>query len=490
MQQHVTRTLGYVRVSGQEQETVGTSLEAQEARIKAYCSANGYPVPTIYREAESAAAESYESRKEVQKLYQTIRPGDLIIVDTRDRWSRDPIFFMQSTDEIHKKKGATFFSLQDRFNPEDRISNWVRAAISEEERRTIKRRTVGTRKNLRARGEYVEGLPPLGYTRAEKKGYKRADRILHIDQPRAELVKALFSRCLKGESIASMVEWLQETQTWRAWDKKTVGTILHSRVYMGETLTDAIKNGGVWVKAHDPIIDPATFAKVQEALAKRRKTPANFRAGAKTTDWVLRSFAKCKCGARMSARYGQTKRYYTCYRKITDKTACDAAGCEQEATDKVVSGMILARILELANELNMPRSAPKEQAAPDFAGQRKRLQDRRSRFQEMYADGNMTSQELTAKLKELDAAMLKVDATQADYLEHHKAQDPARLERLRTDVASLAKVWAGTTGAERREALQRLADGVRLELSETGPTAVITWKPIERLTTEVSRVHP
>ncbi|MGA8097514.1 MAG: recombinase family protein [Candidatus Cybelea sp.] len=49
------KTVAYVRVSTQDQAAEGVSLDAQEARIGAYCAAMGWPVSEVIRDAGESA---------------------------------------------------------------------------------------------------------------------------------------------------------------------------------------------------------------------------------------------------------------------------------------------------------------------------------------------------------------------------------------------------------------------------------------------------
>ena len=47
----IQRAIGYVRVSTADQATEGVSIDAQTARIRAWCDANGYALAETFTDA-------------------------------------------------------------------------------------------------------------------------------------------------------------------------------------------------------------------------------------------------------------------------------------------------------------------------------------------------------------------------------------------------------------------------------------------------------
>jgi hypothetical protein len=100
------RALGYARVSSVAQ-TLGSSLEDQQAAIRAHAARLGIGAVTMYVEAESAGHEAVERRHQMQALMREVRRGDLVICDKLDRWSRDPAFAHTSIRDILRRAYGT-----------------------------------------------------------------------------------------------------------------------------------------------------------------------------------------------------------------------------------------------------------------------------------------------------------------------------------------------------------------------------------------------
>lgn len=64
------RTVAYVRVSTEDQATTGVSLDAQEARIAAYCTAMGWGVSEVVRDAGESAKSRFSQCAQSQARLQ------------------------------------------------------------------------------------------------------------------------------------------------------------------------------------------------------------------------------------------------------------------------------------------------------------------------------------------------------------------------------------------------------------------------------------
>ena len=64
--------IGYIRVSTEKQANEGVSLEAQEARINAWCVANGYELVQVYVDA-GISGKKMDNRPELLKARAAIK---------------------------------------------------------------------------------------------------------------------------------------------------------------------------------------------------------------------------------------------------------------------------------------------------------------------------------------------------------------------------------------------------------------------------------
>ena len=471
------RILGYARVSS-ELQGQGSSLRDQQATIAAYAKAQRHPAPTFYVESESAIHEKNERRERIRALMADVRPGDLVLCDKIDRWSRDPEFTYRSLREI-LAAGASFYAVGDQCDPStpegDTMLNF-RVLFAKEEHKRIKARMVGTRKLLRDQGYYTEGLPPFGYRRALPKGHKGVEKnVLVVEPTEAEIVRRAYRLCIAGRSMTKICASLGIA-------RDRVFASLRSRTYLGE-----IKNSrGEWIKGkHEAIVDADTFTKAQAALSGRKNAGAS--QVSETSTWILRDVARCgHCGAKMTSAYaglpGATRRYYyRCFKRCRAKgpRASSGAYIPVRPLETGAEPLILERLEELREELGREPARPAAKTPrTDFTERRARLQRRREKYLEAFADELMSRAELRAAMAKLDASLLQLEG------EEHAAKRPNPLgeEKVRRsvlrEVGMIRKAWGRATPEARRKIVGHLVEVANIV---AGKPCEFVWRSAEEL---------
>jgi site-specific DNA recombinase len=465
----VQRVLGYCRVSGAEQGRTGTSLQGQREEIEQHCRLAGLPKPTFYVEVESAAAEKLAQRRVLGRLMSEARAGDLVIVSKQDRWSRDTLFYLKSVHEL-TERGCGFFSIAERFDPatpEGRFAATVMAAVAEHERARIYERTVGRRRQLRDQGCYIEGLPPIGY--------RRENRKLVVEPAEVPMVAFIFERCVEGESLSAIaaecrLRWPERS----SWDKTTVHDLLRNRHLLGEVRTTDDR----WQPSHPPIVDRATFARAARALESRRVGGRRHQWGSRTDAWLLRGLLRCKaCGRRIGAAYSPNADYYACGGRIRRK-GCTAPYARVTVTDDVVAALVLRHLAGLRDELAV---APAETiASVDYRPARARLERKRERLVDLAADGTITRAELAKRLDAITAELARIDEREADSALLARATSKNARAVLLADLRALKRAWRRAPVQQQRRIVEQLVEAIDLDAG----TPRITWKPLAQLLTK------
>ena len=468
----IRRLLGYARVSSQEQAQ-GSSLQDQQNAITSYAKARGLGITRFYVEAESAVHEKIERREQMRTLMAEVRGGDLVLCDKLDRWSRDPEFTYGSVRKI-LAAGASFYAVADRCDPstsEGDTALGFRILFAREEHKRIKERMVGTRKLLRDRGYFVEGLPPIGYVRPHPRGHKGVEKnILAVDPKGADLVRKAFRLCVRGRSMSQIAKELELTVD-------RVHDALGNRLYVGE-----IQNSqGVWIRAkHEPIIDADLYTKARDGIASRTHAGRIPRVNSETSTWMLRDVARCgRCGAKMSAAYaGPTEArryYYRCHAK------CTSHYVPVRAVETEAEPMIVSRLEEL-REAIAKGPEPVRVAVVDYTEKRERLQRRRDKYLEAFADEHMSRDALRVKMAKLDVEQLRIDADEG------AARKPAALadKTVRRDVlrslTAIQGAWKKAPLEIRRNLVKRIASAVKLA---AGAPPKFVWRSLEDLAQDV-----
>jgi len=140
--------LGYARVSTGDQDAA-----LQQDALKA---------ASCYRIFTDTASGSLESRPELTKVLDQLRPGDTLVVWRLDRLGRSIRHLIDQLADL-KERGIGFRSLQEAIDTTSsggRLVFHVFAALAEFERDLIRERTNAGLQAARARGR-VGGRPPL-----------------------------------------------------------------------------------------------------------------------------------------------------------------------------------------------------------------------------------------------------------------------------------------------------------------------------------------
>lgn len=472
------RAFGYCRVSGSEQGQHGTSLEAQQEEIRRYCQARGFSPPELFVEVESGARKRLERRVELARLTAELRAGDVVIVTRLDRWSRDIVHAVESIRELDAR-GVRWLSIGeaiDASTPHGKTTLGLIAWAAEYEHQRIRERMVGSRKALRDLGQYVEGPAPVGYQRGP-------GRKLEVVPAEAEIIRELFRRCARGESLREVARSLAaEYDFRRTW--QPLHRMLRNRVYLGEVKTSR----GEWIPSHVPIISARQWQRAQEGLARRKlggRAPSD---EALTATWLFRGIAVCAlCGRRIGGVYGERTGnqpgpylgYYACRGKL-DRAGCTARNMRVDGIDEAAASAVLDRLGELREELATPpaKAAPAASRESAIASQRRRLEQRRERLLDLAESGDIGRDVLRHRLERIAAELAAVEAAEAAAAARQAVRSPKVRREMLRDVAAIERAWARATVAWRRDIVVRLAE--RIELEHGKPPA-FAWRPVEAL---------
>lgn len=156
--------IGYARVSTDEQAASGLSIEAQRARIRAYCEARGWTLADVVIDAGfSASTLERPGMAKVRKLMAE-RLVDGVVSLKLDRLTRS----VRDLHQLLKASADTGVALVsvtenlDTSSAAGRLMVTMLGAMAEWEREVIAERTVSALAAKRARGERVSRFPELG----------------------------------------------------------------------------------------------------------------------------------------------------------------------------------------------------------------------------------------------------------------------------------------------------------------------------------------
>jgi DNA invertase Pin-like site-specific DNA recombinase len=158
------KAFGYVRVSTAGQVEDGVSLEAQRARLTAWCVANGFDLVEVFVDAGLSGGRA-DNRPGLQAaLDATCRERGVLVVLSLSRLARstkDTISIAERLD----RSGADLVSLSERIDTTSAAGRMVfrmLAVLAEFERDLVSERTASAMAHKRAKGELV-GRVPFGF---------------------------------------------------------------------------------------------------------------------------------------------------------------------------------------------------------------------------------------------------------------------------------------------------------------------------------------
>ncbi len=161
--------IGYVRVSTEEQATEGVSLDAQEARIRAYCQMRGLELVDIVVDAAVSAGKPLSARDGGKRVLESVRSrkARAVVALKLDRLFRncaDCLTVVESWDKAAVALHLVDLGGQavDTSSAMGRFFLTVMAGAAELERNQVRERTALAMAHKKARGERA-GTVPFGF---------------------------------------------------------------------------------------------------------------------------------------------------------------------------------------------------------------------------------------------------------------------------------------------------------------------------------------
>jgi site-specific DNA recombinase len=229
----------YCRVSTDNQEREGTSLQTQLENCLTYCQGKGYDVS--YRFSEAYSGLSLE-RPELDKLRELVRTEaiDIVVCYSLDRLTRDPGHGVIITQELEKHRVTLEAVTEDVDNSElGKLISYIRGYASKVEALKIKERTMRG-KRARAREGRIPGgsgstIYGYDYIRvSQKNGGRRV-----INENEAKWVRDMYSwlvnEALSTNAIMYRLRAMNApSKSGKIWNRRSVQAILTNPAYTGK----------------------------------------------------------------------------------------------------------------------------------------------------------------------------------------------------------------------------------------------------------------
>jgi len=222
----MTKAIGYVRVSTQEQATHGYSLDAQIDKIKGY--ANLYDIELIDIVIDAGVSAKSLNREGLQTVLQALDSGkaDAVIIFKLDRLTRSVTDWNTLIADYFTHKALLSVSDQiDTRTAAGRLCLNVLMSVAQWEREAIGERTSTALRQKQSQGQHV-GSPAYGYEMLDKQLVKVASEYEAI-----ALVKELKASGATLQQIADELN-TQSIKTKRGgqWYPTTIKNLLSREV--------------------------------------------------------------------------------------------------------------------------------------------------------------------------------------------------------------------------------------------------------------------
>lgn len=194
--------IGYIRVSTQDQASEGVSLEAQRAKIAAWCAVNDYELVAVFEDAGISGA-SRNGRTGLDAALKAAGKGTALVSYSISRLARSTRDMLDIAEQL-ERKGAELVSLSERIDTTSAAGRMIfqmLAVLAEFERRQIGERTRTALAHKKATGE-VYAPTPFGFEAIEGR--------LREVKAEARIVAEIIKRREAGESLAAIADDLNE----------------------------------------------------------------------------------------------------------------------------------------------------------------------------------------------------------------------------------------------------------------------------------------
>jgi site-specific DNA recombinase len=221
------KTVAYVRVSTQDQATEGVSLDAQEARIGAYCVAMGFGASEVIRDAGESAKSL--QRPGMARLLAAVANGSVerVVVLKLDRLTRS----IRDLDAVLKqfaKADAALVSVSESLDTASACGRLIvnmLGVVSQWELEVIAERTATALAHKRQQ-RTAYGTTPFGFVRV-------GDALFPEPKEQAALEEAVRMDC-GGASFREIAARLTEIGVMphrgKAWHASSVRAMLRSKM--------------------------------------------------------------------------------------------------------------------------------------------------------------------------------------------------------------------------------------------------------------------
>ena len=215
--------IAYIRVSTERQVTEGISLEAQEARIAAWCAANGYELSQVFIDA-GISGKRMDTRPELHKALASLKKGMALVTYSLSRLARSTKDALTISEIVGKKK-ADMVSLSEQIDTTTAAGKMMfqmMSVLAEFERNLVAERTANALQHKKSTDQKYCNQTPYGFAAIE-------GRLVQVAQE-VEVVGQIQAARSSGSTLQAIADDLNgrniPTKTGKQWQPATIHLLL------------------------------------------------------------------------------------------------------------------------------------------------------------------------------------------------------------------------------------------------------------------------
>ena len=343
------RVAAYCRVSTDSEEQINSYKNQLAFYTEKINGKTEWKFAGIYAD-EGITGTSMKHREDFKRMLRACREGriDLILCKSVSRFGRNSVDVLRTIRALRERGIGVLFEKEavDTRTMNSELILAFHSAFSQSESESIRENVSRGLRMAYEQGTIAIGPNLYGFRKSQDGG-------VEIDEEQAAVVRQIAQWFLDGDSLHTIVDKLAQRHIpspkgKETWSTPTVRSILSNEKYKGDALLQktyrpslfsdrAVKNDGVLKKYYiedvlPRILEPETFDRIQEELAKRgAKRPTSEKAktpfGRYSGKYALSTLVVCgQCGALYRRvtwyRKGEKKIVWRCGARLDNKADC------------------------------------------------------------------------------------------------------------------------------------------------------------------------
>lgn len=220
---------GYIRVSTDRQASEGESLEVQRRQIEGWCLMHGEQLACDpFRDEGVSGSVPIRERAAGRRLLETAKAGDTIVVAKLDRMFRSAFDALQTVEHLKARKVKLWLLDLGEVagNGMAKAFLTMASAFAELERDMIRERVTTTKRDQRARGQYLGGKVPFGWRLSEQTdGNGKPVQVMTLVETDHEMIRQIRELRSAGKTFRA-IQTQMETEHRRKLSLATIKRIV------------------------------------------------------------------------------------------------------------------------------------------------------------------------------------------------------------------------------------------------------------------------